>query len=65
MRSAASLENTRRFFARRAVATATDDYASRESRYRVERAQWERAHPDADCFERDAAIRAIAKKNRI
>lgn len=65
MRSAASVESTRRYFARRNAPAATVSMASRESAYRGALALWEREHPEATHVEHDAAVRRLARAYKV
>ena len=65
MRSAASVESTRRYFARRNAPAAAASLPSRESAYRGALALWDRAHPEATYVERDAEARRLRRLRRV
>lgn len=65
MRSAASVESTRRYFARRNAPDAAASMASRESAYRGALALWCAAHPEATFVERDAEARRLRRVHKV
>lgn len=65
MRSAASVESTRRYFARRNAPDAAASMASRESAYRGALALWDAAHPDSTYVDREAEARRLRRVHKV
>lgn len=65
MRSAASVESTRRYFARRNAPAAAASMASRESAYRGALALWLAENPLATCHELDAQARRLRRVHKV